>query len=245
MITSTNRKISIIAYFISKYDKEAINALGYETYTNAFEDISAHFDKRNNYMKLRRDEFDAIVSNTRQGWNKRNPSPAVMLLHNELNGFSFDELKEIVVKLIDDTTVKDTDVILTAEEKKIISNYDEEEFERIINAKDTSSRIIKRNSLISARMYNRTIPERLKKLYNCRCQICGRTAMTLYGIDISEAHHLEYFTKSANNDSQNIIIVCPDHHRIIHKADGVFDVLTHTFTYSNMRTESLLLNFHL
>ena len=33
MITSTNRKISVIAYFISKYDKEAINALGYETYT--------------------------------------------------------------------------------------------------------------------------------------------------------------------------------------------------------------------
>ena len=30
-------------------------------------------------------------------------------------------------------------------------------------------------------------------------------------------HHIDYFTRSQNNDSTNIIIICPNYHRNIHK----------------------------
>ncbi len=84
MLTDVNRKISIIAYYLSKFDKDAVQALGYDTYSSAFSGISSRFGKTNNYMKLRRDEFDAIVSTVRQGWNKHEPSPIVTLMHNDL-----------------------------------------------------------------------------------------------------------------------------------------------------------------
>ena len=55
MLADINRKISIIAYYISKFDMDAVRALGYENYSRAFEGISSRFGKNNNYLKLRRD----------------------------------------------------------------------------------------------------------------------------------------------------------------------------------------------
>lgn len=102
MITDNNRKISIISYFLSKYDKDALEYLGFRKYTEAFFELSLKFGKTNNYMKLRRDEFDAIVSNVRQGFNKRAPAAAVVKLHEELKSFSFVELSNIVDTLLAD-----------------------------------------------------------------------------------------------------------------------------------------------
>ncbi len=82
-------------------------------------------------------------------------------------------------------------------------------------------------------------------LYNHRCQICGATAKVLYGVDVSEAHHIDPFTRSINNNSKNIVILCPDHHRIVHKTHAVFEYKTHMFMYDNAKTEKLLLNLHL
>ena len=52
MLTDTNRKTSIIAYYLSKYNRDAIHALGYDTYTSAFYGITARFGKSHNYIKL-------------------------------------------------------------------------------------------------------------------------------------------------------------------------------------------------
>lgn len=59
MITDANRKVSIIAFYLSKFDMDAVRALGYTNFSRAFEGVSVRFGKNNNYMKLRRDEFDA------------------------------------------------------------------------------------------------------------------------------------------------------------------------------------------
>lgn len=67
MLTDANRKVSIIAYYLSKFDKDAIKTLGYDTFSSAFEGLSAKFGKTNNYMKLRRDEFDVLTGSSRKG----------------------------------------------------------------------------------------------------------------------------------------------------------------------------------
>lgn len=245
MITETNKKISVISYFLSKYDRDALTALGYDRFSTAFYELSALFGKTNNYMKLRRDEFDAIVSTKRQGWNKRNPARGVLLLHEELKGFSFEEMRLIVTALIQDETTSSQELVITEADKKIITSSLETDYESIINAEDPSATIDKRLGVVNRRIFDRKIPDELKKLYNYRCQICGATAMTMYSVDVSEAHHIAYFTKSLNNNSNNIVILCPDHHRIVHKAHAVFDHQTHIFTYDNSKTESLSLNLHL
>jgi ABC-type taurine transport system ATPase subunit len=38
-----------------------------------------------------------------------------------------------------------------------------------------------------------------------------------------KAHHIDYFTRSQNNDSTNIIIISPNYHRIIHKNNPHFN----------------------
>ena len=35
-----------------------------------------------------------------------------------------------------------------------------------------------------------------------------------YGSHIVEAHHIDYFVSSLNNDASNQLIVCPNHHSI-------------------------------
>ena len=245
MITDTNRKISVIAYYLSKFDRDALAQLGYDTYSTAFVELSGKFGKANNYMKLRRDEFDAIVSTTRQGWNKRNPAQGVLLIHEDLKNFSFEELTDIVKTLITDEQQEHEALIVSESDRKIITAGSETDFESIINATDPNAALIRTQGVINRRIYDRKIPDGLKKLYKYRCQICGATATVMYGVDVSEAHHINYFTRTFNNNPDNIIILCPDHHRIVHKAHAVFDYNTHMFTYDNTKTDGLLYNLHL
>ena len=74
-----NRSLSVIAFFLSEYNEKALSVLGYRTYTEAFREISRLFGKDNNYMKLRRDEFDALPESrsTRLGWRNRAPKRAI------------------------------------------------------------------------------------------------------------------------------------------------------------------------
>lgn len=245
MLTDANRKISIIAYFFSKFDKDALHILGYDTFSSAFEEISIRFGKTNAYMKLRRDEFDALVSTTRQGWNKRAPAAGVLLMHNDLKNFSFEEMSQIVKDLLADDDSIPKALTISENDKKIITEFSESDYESIINSSDPTARIQKKAAVSNVRIYDRKIPDGLKKLYRYRCQICGETATVMYGVDVSEAHHIDYFTKSMNNNPKNIIILCPDHHRIVHKGYAVFDINTHIFTYENAKTDSLLFNLHL
>ena len=60
-----------------------------------------------------------------------------------------------------------------------------------------------------------------------------------------EAHHIEYFSKSFNNDDSNQIIVCPNHHSIIHEVNPIFDRVNKLFRFANGYEENVLLNKHL
>ena len=91
MLADVNRKISIIAYYLSKFNMDAVRELGYENYSRAFEGISQRFGKNNNYMKLRRDEFDVFTGGSRKGWHKRAPIQSVVLMHNDLKNYDFEQ----------------------------------------------------------------------------------------------------------------------------------------------------------
>lgn len=246
MITDANRKVSIIAYYLSKFDMDAVKALGYSTYTDAFHGMSQRFGKTNSYMRLRRDEFDPLIGKTnRRGWNIRNPRAGVLVLHNDLKNYTFEELTAIVNDLLIDDESKPNESLITEKDKKIITEFSEEEYERILNMGDAKTAIRSTIKEVNVRILNNKIQKTLKNLYQHRCQICGATAEIMYGVDVSEAHHIEYFTKSLNNNPSNIIILCPDHHRIVHKAKGIFDYETHCFMYENAKVDTLMYNLHL
>ncbi|HRZ27107.1 MAG TPA: HNH endonuclease signature motif containing protein [Spirochaetota bacterium] len=110
---------------------------------------------------------------------------------------------------------------------------------------DPTSSIVEREVVIKQRRLNRSIAESLKILYDHRCQICGNCYSEKYGTKISEAHHIDFFTQSLNNDADNIIIICPNHHRVIHRVMPEFIRDKHLFQYSNGLQEKLMFNNHL
>ena len=99
--------------------------------------------------------------------------------------------------------------------------------------------------MVKVRKLNRKIGENLKLLYGYRCQICGNVIGEEYGTHIAEAHHIEYFVNSLNNDANNQMIVCPNHHSIIHDINPIFDRKRMMYLFSNGVEERLVLNKHL
>lgn len=60
-----------------------------------------------------------------------------------------------------------------------------------------------------------------------------------------ESHHIDYFVASLNNDARNQLIVCPNHHSIIHDTNPVFDRRRLLYIYKNGLEQRLMLNQHL
>ena len=111
--------------------------------------------------------------------------------------------------------------------------------------KDCSASFIETEKISKIRKLNRKIGDNLKLLYDYRCQICGKVVGEEYGSHVAEAHHIDYFINSLNNDSSNQMIVCPNHHSIIHDVNPVFDRNKKMYLYPNGRKEGLILNLHL
>lgn len=109
--------------------------------------------------------------------------------------------------------------------KKAIQGMKERSVENEIEyeIEDKNSRVEKKLQIVKIRKLNRKIGENLKLLYGYRCQICGRITGKEYGAHIAESHHIDYFVNSLNNDANNQMIVCPNHHTIIHDVNSVFD----------------------
>ena len=131
--------------------------------------------------------------------------------------------------------------------KHSISGINEEDFEFQSNYKivDDFARIETKEQMIKVRRLDKAIGESLKLFYNHKCQICADNFAKKYNCLIAEAHHIDFFVSSLNNDASNIIVLCPNHHRVIHKANPTFKREIFSFVYPNGLKEKLALNKHL
>lgn len=110
---------------------------------------------------------------------------------------------------------------------------------------DSENAILEKYLLMKIRKLNRGIGNYLKKIYDFRCQICGKNFGEIYGAKVAECHHINYFVRSLNNDANNLLIVCPNHHRIIHSTNPIFANEKKIYRYPNGYEEPLKLNLHL
>jgi 5-methylcytosine-specific restriction endonuclease McrA len=131
------------------------------------------------------------------------------------------------------------------ETKSYFLGENEIDVENIISSVDNSSSIVTRQKSIKIRKLDKTISDNLKRIYNSHCQICGEFIGQKYNTTIIHSHHIEYFSISLNNNADNIMIVCPNHHAIIHATNPTFDRKNKTYNYPNGYKESLVLNIHL
>ncbi len=133
------------------------------------------------------------------------------------------------------------------EANTLLAGLTEEEFERYgeFARTDESASIVMRSQLAKVRKLDRSIGEDLKKLYDFRCQICGENFAKPHNQRIVQVHHIIQFVRSMNNDYDNLMVTCPNHHSVIHKANPIFDRQALKLTYQNGYHETLVLDRHL
>ena len=110
---------------------------------------------------------------------------------------------------------------------------------------DKTASIEEKQRLVKYRKIDRSIIITLKKFYGYRDEISGEKIGDEYGESVDEAHHIDYFTRSQNNDSTNIIIISPNYHRIIHKNNPRFNRKKFQFEFENGEVMRLKLYDHL
>jgi len=122
--------------------------------------------------------------------------------------------------------------------------YEQSDDEQFFMADKTAS-IEEKQRLVKYRRIDRSIILTLKRFYDYRDEISGEKIGDEFGDSVVEAHHIDYFTRSQNNDSTNIIIISPNYHRIIHKNNPHFNRKKFQFEFENGEVLRLSLYEHL
>lgn len=103
-----NRRLAmIVAYYLSRFDKEGVTKLGYGTLNQAFEDISEILDVKRNTLKNWRDEFDPIHP-FRKGWYQRPMSPSRVRVVEALQDLDEFAIRQIVIEIINNTQFRES-----------------------------------------------------------------------------------------------------------------------------------------
>lgn len=90
----------IIGFYLSKYDRKGVSALGYSTFAEAFEDSSRCLKVKRNTIKNMRDEFDPVHSNTRVGWYQRALRGSRVRVVELFDGLSFEAMTDFILDIL-------------------------------------------------------------------------------------------------------------------------------------------------
>jgi hypothetical protein len=88
------------------------------------------------------------------------------------------------------------------------------------------------------------LAESLKSIYDHRCQICGMNFSIRYDEPFAETHHIQPLGEGGLDIGANIIVICPNHHRIIHTTKPTFDESRLLYRYPNGLEERLIITDH-
>lgn len=225
----TSYELSIIAFYLSKYDVQAVQALKYKNITQAIKDISIKLGRENAYLKLRRDEFDALTDSPRKGFKNRNPVKDVSSLFLELSVYDFESLTK-KVKSILEAADKETEERLEEqiEDKKFVEEVDHV-FRSNIGRKNIANqpKPLKENE---KKYYGSKIARDPSVAANAlcnadfKCELCPEHKTFIRksnGKPYTEPHHLipMKFQKDFNvsiDVENNIVSLCSNCHNLLH-----------------------------
>ncbi len=82
-------KAMFIGLFLSKFDKQALEILGFSSWTEAFNIIGLVIGVKPYSIRNYRDEFDPVFPNKRKGWYKREIYSSRVDMLNSYKNLSF------------------------------------------------------------------------------------------------------------------------------------------------------------
>ncbi len=95
-----NHKLALyVAYYLSRFNNEALTNLGYATWNNAFDDIGERLKVNKHSVKNWRDEFDPLFEH-RAGWHQRPMIPSRARVVQSFENLTELQIREIVSDII-------------------------------------------------------------------------------------------------------------------------------------------------
>jgi 5-methylcytosine-specific restriction protein A len=91
---------------------------------------------------------------------------------------------------------------------------------------------------------NSRLVEQLQVIYEGRCQICLWHPRQQYHFQLCHGHHIQWLSRGGEDELQNMVLICPNHHAAIHRVDAPLDFSDLTFDFGNHR-ETIKLDKHL
>jgi len=232
-----SKMITILLDGVSYQVKLVNQAFNQEMYPEHQDMLQLRYDGNKELIETMRSRFSNTWNRLKEYYDK----------FNAYKGFSVPKGEEEYISIFA-TPVKGSlymECLPTREYKegiKEIRQMDELTFEM---GMDENAGIEERYGIRKIRHLSKAIGNSLKVEYGYRCQICGEYIGERYGSNLIHAHHIEYFTQSLNNNADNILVVCPNHHGIIHDMNPRFDRMEKVYCYPNGLKEGLKLNVHI
>jgi hypothetical protein len=97
----------------------------------------------------------------------------------------------------------------------------------------------KRYLLASSTQRDRRLVEDLRSVYSGECQICSWSPRRVYGAELCEGHHVHWLSRGGPDDVSNMVLLCPNHHRAVHRCDAPFDYEANGFVFPGGHIEAL------
>jgi len=109
---------------------------------------------------------------------------------------------------------------------------DEYAVARLIRSEPAGLAEERRQYLIAeAARRDRDLVLELRELYAGECQICNWAPRRHYQTELCEAHHVRWLSRGGDDALSNLVLVCPNHHRAIHRCDAPFDFALNAFVF--------------
>lgn len=217
----TSYELSVIAYYLPEYDMKAVTELGYKTRSEAFNEISIIMGRGNNYLKLRRDEFDVLTSSARKGWRNRPVAKDVQDLFSELSAKTYAEVTNDVKNIIESARI-DTQAENSYIDKVNVSISSENGRRIIQSAPKPISAQQQGKHIFYKRDPNVAINALKNADYKCECCSDHETFIRkTNGLPYTEPHHLIPMMAQKDFDvsldvENNIVSLCRNCHNLLH-----------------------------
>jgi len=96
-----HREKQILAgLFLSKFDNHALNILGFESFTEAFNALGYGLSSRPASIKNYRDEFDPLFPNKRLGWHKRERREYCVKMAHDYENLPLESFAHLVASFV-------------------------------------------------------------------------------------------------------------------------------------------------
>jgi len=97
---ATREKLILTALYLSKYDALGLKALGFGSFTEAFNVIGFAMGSKPASLKNYRDEFDPFFPNRRKGWHKRPIRDYCLKVYEKYKSLDFETFTGLVKSLV-------------------------------------------------------------------------------------------------------------------------------------------------